>query len=495
MNTRKGLRLLCLLLCCLLVIGVLPSEAQAVEPAGRFILVAEAGGKLVIAPEYITYAEGQTLGEALENSGHTFTGMGQGLITAIDDVTGNYTRSDQNGNYDLSVLASSVTHFCFSERSSSESKPNKGVLLLMTAMAEYLQKDEDVRKAAKTEYDTAKKNFVGAGNDDARMLAYDLNQAVREYEETLSGTQYAVSFTDGSKLYSTGNFPGVTIVAENPYGKVWTDDGDGKLALPMGNYVFRVSQNGLQVSGSVAVSADVSFTVNLPEELWLKTDSFRLSGSYGAESNEEHKFTDAEFSLGEWNGRQTTVLVSDMFVGAVYSYAEYDTAKLNKVPTLTAIYTLQSTGLQMEKKLAFESWNSGAFEVLSKGAEGNTIIYRLTHEGDDGYTYSQDYTVVFDRIPTLTSITVLDQDGTDQAATYVFSGDVKEYTYKVLDTTTSVSIGAVGLEKDYTISHRWRSWHRRSCAVPVQSPSYGQPGYLQRDKAAGTRMPTARSSG
>ena len=94
MNTRKGLRLLCLLLCCLLVIGVLPSEAQAVEPAGRFILVAEAGGKLVIAPEYITYAEGQTLGEALENSGHTFTGMGQGLITAIDDVTGNYTRSD-----------------------------------------------------------------------------------------------------------------------------------------------------------------------------------------------------------------------------------------------------------------------------------------------------------------------------------------------------------------------------------------------------------------
>ena len=451
MNTRKGLRLLCLLLCCLLVIGVLPSEAQAVEPAGRFILVAEAGGKLVIAPEYITYAEGQTLGEALENSGHTFTGMGQGLITAIDDVTGNYTRSDQNGNYDLSVPASSVTHFRFSENVSG-SQPSNGLLQLMTAMADYQEKEADVQKAAKSEYDTAKKNFVGVSDDDARMLAYELNQAVLEYEETLSGTQYAVSFTDGNKLYSAGNYPGVTIVAENPYGKVWTDDGDGKLALPMGSYVFHIAQNGLQVSGSVAVSADVSFTVNLPEELWLKTDAFRLSGSYGAESNEEHKFTDAEFSLGEWNDRKTTVMVSDMFVGEVYSYAEYDTSKLNKVPALTAIYTMTSTGQQMEKKLAFESWNSGAFEVLSKGAEGNTIIYRLTHEGDDGYTYSQDYTVVFDRIPTLTSITVLDQDGTDQAATYAFSGDVKEYTYKVLDTTTSVSIGAVGLEKDYTIT-------------------------------------------
>ena len=451
MKLKQGVRLLCLVLVCLLVVGILPSRAQAAEAGGSFVLVAEAGGSLVIAPEYITYTEGRTLGEALENSGHTFTGMGQGLITAIDDVTGNYTRSDQNGNYDLSVPASSVTHFRFSENVSG-SQPSEGLLQLMTAMADYREKDEDVQKAAKSEYDTARKNFVGAGNDDARMLAYDLNKAVREYEETLTGTQYAVSFTDGSKLYSAEDFPGVTVTAENPYGKVWTDDGDGKLALPMGSYVFRVAQNGLQVSGSVAVSADASFAVKLPEQLWLKTDSFRLSGSYGAESNEEHKFTDAEFSLGEWNDRQTTVLVSDMFVGAVYAYAEYDTSELSRVPTLTAMYTMQGTLLQMEKKLAFESWNSGAFEVLGRGAEGNTVVYRLTHEGDDGYTYSQDYTVVFDRVPTLTSVTVVDQDGTDQAATYAFSGDMKEYTYKVLDTTTSVSVSAAGLEEDYNIT-------------------------------------------
>ena len=355
MNTKKGLRLAGVLLALLLIVGILPVGAEAAQPAGKFVLVAEAGGKLVIAPEYITYAEGQTLGEALQNSGHTFTGLEQGQVTAIDGVTGNYTRSDQNGGYDLSAPASSVTHFCFSERPSSESKPNEGLVMLMTAMADYQEKEADVQKAAKSEYDTAKKNFVGATNDDARMLAYDLDQAVREYEETLSGTQYAVSFTDGSKLYSVENFPGVTIVAENPYGKVWTDDGDGKMALPMGNYVFHVAQNGLRVSGSVAVSADVSFTVNLPEQLWLKTDTFRLSGSYGAASNEEHKFTDAEFSPGEWTDRQMTVLVSDMFVGAVYSYAEYDTAQLSKAPVFTAIYTMASTGKQMEKKLAFES--------------------------------------------------------------------------------------------------------------------------------------------
>ena len=452
MRTKQGFRAVCLLVACLLLIGILPAKARAAEPAGTFVLVAEAGGKLVIAPEYIPYTDGQSLGEALENSGHTFTGMDQGQITAIDGVTGNYTRSDQDGGYDLSVPASSVTQFCFSERSSSESKPSEGLLLLMTAMADYLEKDEDVRKAAKTEYDAAKKNFVGASTDDARMLAYELKEAVREYEQIIGGTQYTVSFTDGSKVYSSSNYPGVTITAENPYGKVWTDEGDGQLALPTGNYVFRVAQNGLQVSGSVVVSADVSFTVKLPEQLWLKTDAFRLSGSYGAENNEEHKFTDAEFSLGEWEDRQMTVLVPDMFVGAVYAYAEYDTGKLDKVPTLTAIYTMTGTGKTMEKKLAFESWNSGAYEVLGKGARGNTIVYRLTQEAADGYTYSQDYTVRFDRIPTLTSITVEDQDGTDQAATYGFSGDMKEYTYKVLDTTTSVAIGAAGLEEGYSIT-------------------------------------------
>ena len=450
MNMKQGLRFLCLLLSCLLFMVVQPARVQAVEPAGRFVLVAEAGGKLVIAPEYISYTDGQSVGEALENSGHTFTGMGQGLISAIDDVTGNYTRSDQNGGYDLSVQASTVTHFRFSENVSG-SQPSNGLLLLMSAMAEYQEKTADVQKAAKEEYDTAKKLFVGCSSDDAKTLANDLNRAMREYEETLSGTQHTISFTDGNKLYSSSNYPGVTIKTENSYGKVWTDDGDGTLELPVGYYTFWVEQNGLRVEGNIAVSASASFTIKLPEKQWLKTDTFRLSGSYGAESNEEHKFSDGEFTLGEWKDRKTTVHVMDMFSGAVYVYAEYDTSELGKIPSLKAIYTMANTGEQMEKKLAFESVTSGAFEVLAKGAQGNTVVYRLTSEGDDGYIYSQDYTVVFDRIPTLTSVTVADQDGTDQAATYGFAGDVKEYTYKVLDTTTSVSVSAKGLEEDYSI--------------------------------------------
>ncbi len=450
MNKKQGLRIICLILSLVLLAGVLPAAALAVEPAGKFVLVVEAGGKLVVAPEYITYTEGQTIGEALVNSGHTFTGIEQGQVTAVDDVTGNFTRNDQNGGYDLMTPASEVTHYCFSERPSSESKPNDGLLLLMTAMADYLEKEDDVQKAAKAEYDAAKEYFVGCSSDDARTLAYDLNTAVAEYEGTINGMHYTISFTDGSKVYSEANYPGVTVNVENDYGKIWTDEGDGKIDLPVGNYSFCVEQSGLRVEGSVAVSAAAAVTVQLPVELWLKLDTFRLSGSYGPDSNEDNKFTDAEFEVGQWADRHTTVAVEDMFTGAVYVYAEYD--KLDKVPAFTAIYSMANSGEHMEKALAFESKTIGAYEVLNKGAQGNTVVYRVEYASDDGYTYSQDYTVTFNRIPTLSGITVTDQDGTDQAPTYKFTGDVTEYTYKVLDTITSITVDAEPMSEDYAVT-------------------------------------------
>ena len=145
MRRTQWMRFACLLLSVILVAGQLPATVWAEETAaGKFILVAEAGGKLVIAPEYIAYRTGQTIGEALEASNHTFTGLDMGQITAINDVTGNYTRSDQNGGYDLTTPASSVTHYCFSERPSSESKPTEGIKLLMTAMADYLEEEEEM---------------------------------------------------------------------------------------------------------------------------------------------------------------------------------------------------------------------------------------------------------------------------------------------------------------------------------------------------------------
>ena len=460
MRKYQRMQFVCLLLSVLLVVCLVPTTAQAEETAaGQFILVAEAGGKLVIAPEYVTYTQGQTIGDALLASQHTFTGLDVGQVTAIDGVTGNYTRSDQNGGYDLTTPASSVTHYCFSERPSSESKPKEGMQQLMTAMAEYLTKDADVQQAAKTAYQAAYTSFVAcaAEDADAKTLAYELNKAVTDYENVLSGTKYSVTFSDGSKVYSEANYTGVSITAVNAYGKQWEDDGDGTLALPEGTYTFCVTHNGMSFSGTIDVTATATITAVLPETLWLKRDSFRLSGSYGAESSEESKFSDGEFQLGTWAGRNVTVPVFDSFVGAVYTYAEYDKEMLTNAPTLTAVYTMKNaTSDAAEKDIPFESLNSGAYSVLAKGSEGNTIIYRLSSVGEDGYTYSQDYTITLDRIPTLTGITVVgtESDGTviDQAPTTAFDGTITEYTYKVLDTIQSVTVSGMPLVEGYEIT-------------------------------------------
>lgn len=90
---------------------------------------------------------------------------------------------------------------------------------------------------------------MGINGESAKTLAASLNDAVKNYENSLNGQRYPVRFTDGSAAYSDANYPGVSITAENAYGKQWTDDGDGVLELPKGDYTFRVEQAGLRFGG------------------------------------------------------------------------------------------------------------------------------------------------------------------------------------------------------------------------------------------------------
>lgn len=443
---RRGIRkrLLSLLLSVVLLIGLLPTSVMA-EGTGSFVLVVETASGLVIAPEYVSYEAGQTVGEALIGSGHTFTGIEDGWITEIDGVVGNYVRSDEDGGFDLNASASDVEFYRFCEE--EESQISEGLKQLMTAMAEYKEKDADVQAAAKEAYDTAYAQFVGLDSASAAVLAEALNTAVKAYEDTQSGQQNVITFTDGNNIY-TDTFITVT----NAYGKEWVDDGDGLMELPSGDYTFFISQDGLSVEGTISVSETMTVQAALPQELWLDLDAFRLSGSYGAEDNEENKFSDDEYQFGTWNGRSVTVPVTDTFTGKIYSYAEYRSDLLSEVPQFVAIYTSAKTGEEVVEELPFESLVSGAANVLARGSVGNTVIYRVSSEGADGYTYSQDYTVNFTRIPTLTGIRVQNQNGIDQAATDAFDGNETEYIYKVLNTVTSVTVTADPLEDGYEVT-------------------------------------------
>ena len=436
----KVKKVLSFLLVLTMVLGMLPGVSALQE--SRFVLVVESGGKLVIAPEYVSYADGDTIRQALLKTSHEFVGLEDDWIMEIDGVGGNYTRSDQLGGFNLNAPAAGVTHYRFSE--DTDSKPSEGLTELMTAMADYAAKSADVRSAAKAEYETAYEQFVGLDSASASVLAAQLNAAVKAYEDSLRGTYYTVTFTDAGTVCAD-----MEITVQNPYGKVWTAD-QGALELPAGDYAFCAVDTDTRAEGSFTVDSAESIVLTMPQTDLLKTDAFRLSGSYGSETNEENKFTDEEFAVGAWENRTATVSVFDSFTGTVYANVFYDES-LTVLPTLTAIYTGANSGEEKSAVIPFESLTSGAADVLKRGAEGNSVIYRISAAMPDGITYSQDYTVHFVRIPTLTSITVTDQRGVGQAATVPFDGRVSDYSYKVLDTVTSVQVDATALDEGYEV--------------------------------------------
>ena len=454
MKGKTQKRAWCLLLSVLLLIGMLPVGALA-APKNSFILVAEANGELVIEPEYVEYAPDQTILQALAASGHDFEGLDTGVIVSIDGVVGNYRRSDEDGEYALNKAASEITCYRFCDLENPQ--PSEGLQALMKAMAEYRLKAADTQAAAKQAFDTAKSQFVGIDSNSAATLAKNLEEAMASYEASLAGKYYRVSFP------SVGD---AAITASNPYGKVWNHTENGLLELPAGDYTVRIQRDGLWAEGAIRVDGDMTVSLSLQEDLWLDLTQFRLSGSYGQESSEENKFSDDEFTLDPWENRKTQVRVADTFTGKVYSYVKYQT---EAEYTMTAVYTEAQTGKTVEEELPFESVTSGIANVLVRGAVGNTVIYRVSKTDADGFTYSQDYTVAFKRVPTLTGITVKDQKGVDQAATEGFQNDVTAYTYKVVDSVTSVVVTATGLEETYEITV-----NGQNAAGGVQVPVNGE---------------------
>ena len=438
--TRK---FLCVILSLLLLIGLVPVNTWAVE-TGSLVLVVETKDGLVIAPEFLEYTYGESVGQVLQNSGHTFSGIENEWITEINGVGGNYIRGDEDGSFDLSKSASEIQYYRFCEE--EEATPSEGLQALMTAMAVYKTKDADVKAAAKDAYDQAYSQFVGLDSDSAAVLAKALNDAMANYENIQAGTKYEVAFKDG-----TSNHSDVSITVTNDYGKTWTDDGDGVLNLPVGDYAFCVNKDGLWAEGEFNVSKNTTINAPLPKDNWLLLDAFRLSGSYDAQNVEDGKFDDDEYKLGKWNGRTLNVGIQDTFVGRLYTYAEYDKSKLTDLPKLTAIYTSAKTGEEVKEELFFESFTSGIGNVLSKGATGNRVVYRISYLESDGYTYSQDYTINCERVPSLAGIEVKDQKGVDQAATMPFDASLTEYTYKVLNTVTKVVVKAEPLVSDYSV--------------------------------------------
>ena len=431
-------RLFSLLLCVVMLFGMFPLHTLAADNS-YFYLVAEAEGRLVIAPERVYYEDAQTtIGQGLSSSGHTFTGLEQGWVTAINGIAAGYTRSDENGGYDLDATAASIRYFRFTDHAES-AEPSASLQKLIAVMADYLEEDGDVKAAAKVQYEDAYDHFYGVSDENAEKYAVALKNAVEAYKESLSGVQHTVTFN------ISGASGAVTIEAENQFGKVFTNtDGAMSLNLPEDVYAFRVIDGYNRISGRIQVNGEKTVTAEMPSGEWLKTDTdnLKLSGSSGTD------FEKNQLAISVEDGHQFRAQVSDWFNGAVYLYAAYNESLSD--PVLTVLYT-NSRGQTCEETVDWKSKYEGILRALASGPEGNTLLLRVSVKSTGGYIYSQDYTLELDRMPSLTGLKVADQKNKLQASTESFDGAVTEYTYRVLSTMTAAKITPTALDQNYTV--------------------------------------------
>lgn len=115
-KTHLGNRLLSVLLTFLMLLSLLPSAALAADTQ-QIALMAVTQDGFLIEPEYVTYHSGDTVKDVLKNSSHTFSGIDNGYITAIDGTTGNFSIHYDEDGYKLDQSADGLTAIWFTTNS------------------------------------------------------------------------------------------------------------------------------------------------------------------------------------------------------------------------------------------------------------------------------------------------------------------------------------------------------------------------------------------
>ena len=440
-------RFVSILLLLALLLGCLPISALAAGEEGYFYFSASTQSSLIIAPERVCYTSGQTIKQALAASGHVFTGLESGIVTAIDGTAGNFVRGDETGDYNLDKQASSVNYFAF--REASDSALSLAFQSLMQAMADYLYEEADVQQAAKAAYDNAYNSYPGADDALAQSLADALEKAVSDYKTGLN-TGYSVLFPQftGSEY---------TIYAVNAYGRR-IDMEDGELLLPDGAYTFYIYKANKAVSGTLTVSGGAQ-TVNdlpsIPTAEWINENAFAISQSSDYLSAAD--FENAQLNLTHGTHTASAEL-PDTFQSQLYPYVT-----LNSDAALSAIYTSSADEAVKTVELASGSKRTALYNVLAKGAAGNTVTFRASKE-DSGYTLLEDFTLTLDRTLTLSGLRVTNESGTPQIATESFSPDKTAYTYKVLDSEKTLKIYPVATASGVSVKVNGAELNADGCA-------------------------------
>ena len=433
-KTHLGNRLLSVLLTFLMLLSLLPSAALAADTQ-QIALMAVTQNGFLIEPEYVTYHSGDTVKDVLKKSSHTFSGIDNGYITAVDGTTDNFSIHYDEDGYKLDQSADGLTAIWFTTNSSQSHGAN--LQKLAANMAVYNTATNGLRdyKAAQEAYDAAVKGFYAATDTTAKTLNDALFSAIDKHAKFLEGktTPLTISATMGGEAITPGE-----AVFTSEFGTVVTVKNTNTVDLIPATYTFDLSDGEFRhVRGTLEVKEGTTLTAELPAGQWIKETRLGYDNQWKLDTAQESTRFDVTAAEG-------TYLVPDYTYSGLYPYFEpgdgVDTSKIRVYKqgdpngNLARVWKSNSTSL------------SNVMEPYSLKNADVVCEARLT-----GGTYEQyqTYTIHVIRTPSLSDLAAADSVS---SLTLSPTFDKATNTYTVATSQDQVKITPTALNSEAAIT-------------------------------------------
>ena len=424
-KTHLGNRLLSVLLTFLMLLSLLPSAALAADTQ-QIALMAVTQDGFLIKPEYVTYHSGDTVKDVLKKSGHTFSGIDSGYITAVDGTTDNFSIHYDEDGYKLDQSADGLTAIWFTTNSDQSHGAN--LQKLAANMAVYNTATNGLKdyKAAQEAYDAAVKGFYAATDTKAKTLNDALFSAIDKHAKFLEGktTPLTISATMGGEAITPGE-----AVFTSEFGTVVTVKNTNTVDLIPATYTFDLSDGEFRhVRGTLEVKEGTTLTAELPAGQWIKSVGIGIDNYWK---------TYGEMPKQDVTAAEGTYLIPDHAYNSLYPYFEpgdgVDTTNIR-------VYKAGDPNGNKAR-----SWKSKA-DALTDSVERNSlknadVVFEARLKGD-GYEQYQTYTLHLIRTPSLSGLAAADSvSGLTLSPTYDRATD----TYTVVTSQDQVKITPTAL--------------------------------------------------
>ena len=424
-KTHLGNRLLSVLLTFLMLLSLLPSAALAADTQ-QIALMAVTQNGFLIEPEYVTYHSGDTVKDVLKKSGHTFSGIDNGYITAVDGTTDNFSIHYDEDGYKLDQSADGLTAIWFTTNSDQSHGAN--LQKLAANMAVYNTATNGLKdyKAAQEAYDAAVKGFYAATDTKAKTLNDALFSAIDKHAKFLEGktTPLTISATMGGEAITPGE-----AVFTSEFGTVVTVKNTNTVDLIPATYTFDLSDGEFRhVRGTLEVKEGTTLTAQLPAGQWIKSVGIGIDNYWE---------TYGEMPKQDVTAAEGTYLIPDHAYNALYPYFEagdgVDTSNIR-------VYKAGDPNGNKAR-----SWKSKA-TVLMDSVESNSlknsdVVCEARLKGGT-YEQYQTYTLHLIRTPSLSGLAAADSvSGLTLSPVYANTTD----TYTVATSQDQVKITPTAL--------------------------------------------------